>query len=398
MTETELLIIQPTPFCNINCRYCYLPERAVKKRIDLETVARIGEVFFASPYAGEAVTIVWHAGEPLIQPIHFYEQALRCLREQNVRDVHIEHYIQTNATLITQEWCDFFRREQIQVGVSLDGPQAIHDASRVDRKGSGTFERTLRGVHLLQQNAIPFSIIAVITQHSLPYAQEMWRFFAEIGPRRLCLNPEEQEGVHRLSPLHNEESIRRYRQFLQVFLACNAQAARPLNIREFETIQARVQSGRPWARSQTNVPGAIFSFDCDGNVSTFSPEMLTMLFPGPGTFHFGNVFTHTLTEVLGSQKCLEVQAAIQRGTRRCLHTCEYFLFCGGGFPANKLSEHQTFDASETHACRLRVKVTADVVLDHLEERYHLTTRSGSGPELLASGHERKDKNGRETEY
>ncbi|HEY0753352.1 MAG TPA: cyclophane-forming radical SAM/SPASM peptide maturase GrrM/OscB [Ktedonobacteraceae bacterium] len=368
MVATQLVIIQPTSQCNINCSYCYLPERTLKKRINMRTVARIGEALFASPFVGESISIVWHAGEPLILPVRFYEQALHCLQEQNTRGVRIEHHIQTNATLITQEWCDFFQRQHIQIGVSLDGPQFVHNASRVDRGGAGTFEHTMRGVRLLQQNAIPFAVIAVVTQHSLPFAQEIWRFFSDLRPRRLCFNAEEQEGIHLTSSLYSAENVARYQLFLREIFACNTQAGEPLKIREFETIRERIQFGKLWARSQTNIPGAIFSFDCDGNVSTFSPEMLTMAFPEQGAFQFGNVFTHTLEQVLASQKCLQVQAAIQRGVSRCLQTCEYFVFCGGGYPSNKLSEHQTFDASETHACRLRVKATADVVLEHLESK------------------------------
>ena len=366
MVATQLVIIQPTPLCNVNCRYCYLPERTLKKRIEMATVARIGEAFFTSPFAGKSITIVWHAGEPLILPIDFYEQALHHLQEQNKRGVQIEHYIQTNATLITQEWCDFFRRQRIKIGISLDGPQPVHDANRVDRKGAGTFERVMRGVRLLKQNEIPFSVIAVVTQYSLPCAEAIWRFFSEIDPQRLCLNPEEQEGMNVVSSLHSEENIASYQHFLKELLAWNMQANRPLDIREFATIHERIRIGEPWAMSQTNVPGAIFSFDYAGNISTFSPEMLTMTFPKAGAFHFGNVFTHTLEQALTGQRCLEVQAAIQRGVWRCLQTCEYFLFCGGGCPSNKFSEHQTFDVSETRACRLRIKATTDVMLDYLE--------------------------------
>ncbi len=63
MVETQLVIIQPTSQCNINCSYCYLPERTLKKRIVMQTVARIGEAFFTSPFAGESISIVWHAGD-----------------------------------------------------------------------------------------------------------------------------------------------------------------------------------------------------------------------------------------------------------------------------------------------------------------------------------------------
>jgi uncharacterized protein len=367
MVETQLVIIQPTPFCNINCRYCYLSARTLKKRIAMSTVARIGQAFFTSPFVGKSITIVWHAGEPLVLPIEFYEQALSCLQEQNTQGVEVEHYIQTNATLINQEWCDFFQRQHIRIGVSLDGPQHVHDANRVDRRDVGTFERVMRGIRLLQQNEIPFSVIAVVTQYSLPFAEEIWRFFADLQPQRLCLNPEEQEGIHLTSSLYSEENIARYQLFLKELLAWNMQADEPLEIREFETIRTRILSGEPWTRSQTSVAGAIFSFDCDGNVSTFSPEMLTMIVHESGAFHFGNVFTHTLEQVLTSQKCRDVQAAIQRGVLRCLQTCEYFLFCGGGVPSNKWTEHQTFDASETYACRLRIKTTADILLEHIEK-------------------------------
>jgi uncharacterized protein len=368
MIETQLVVVQPTPLCNINCRYCYLPMRMLNKRIEMSTVARIGEALFTSPFIGKSITIVWHAGEPLVLPISFYEQALHCLQEQNTRGVQVEHYIQTNATLITQKWCDFFREQKIRIGVSLDGPQHVHDANRVDLGGAGTFERVMRGVRLLQRNEIPFSVIAVVTQYSLSFAEEIWRFFAEIHPQQLGLNPEEQEGNHLTSSLYSEEGVARYRSFLKDLLTRNKQAARQLEIREFETMEERIQFGKLWPKSQTNSLGAIFSFDCEGNVSTFSPEMLTMIFPKDGAFHFGNVFTHTLEEVLANQKCQEVQAAIQSGVLRCLHTCEYFMFCGGGAPSNKLVEHWTFDASETYACRLRVKATADVILEYLENK------------------------------
>jgi uncharacterized protein len=151
------------------------------------------------------------------------------------------------------------------------------------------------------------------------------------------------------------------------------QAAHPLDIREFTRIHERIRLGKRPALSQTNLPGAILSFDWTGNISTFSPEMLTMTFPSSGAFHFGNVFTHTIEEALTGQRCQEVQAAIQRGVSLCRQTCEYFLFCGGGFPSNKLSEHRTCEAGETQACRLRVKTTVDVMLEYLEQQYGLTT-------------------------
>ena len=227
----------------------------------------------------------------------------------------------------------------------------------------------MRGVALLQQNAIPFSVIMVVTEHTLDHAREVWDFFVRLRPTRLCLNPEEREGAHRHSTLAGAERESRYRTFLKELLRCNNEAQSPLIIREFQQIREHVLAEGRLSRSQTSVAGAIFSFDCDGNVSTFSPELLSQAHPRYGPFHFGNVFNESLEQILADARCQEIQREIQRGVQRCLQTCEYFLFCGGGFPSNKLSEHDTFDASETQTCRLRIKATTDVLLEHWEATY-----------------------------
>ncbi len=375
MVKTQLVIIQPTPLCNLNCHYCYLPHRTQKHHITLSTLKQIGKVFFSSPFVADEITIVWHASEPLVLPINFYRQAFHFLEGQNTQGVQIQHSFQTNATLITQEWCDFIKQQQIQIGVSIDGPQPIHDAHRVDRAGRGTFARVMRGIELLQKNEIPFSVIAVITQQSLVAAEEIWRFFHELRPERLCLNPEEGEGSNSISSLQGEEAVRKYKHFLRRLFVLNTQADEPLKIREFENIHKIVMADTPFIKSQTNVPGAIFSFDCKGNISTFSPELLTLQHRDYGDFHFGNVFSSSLSELLRTAKFLATEKQIRSGIHHCLESCEYFMFCGGGSPSNKLSEHNTFEATETQTCRLRIQSTADVVLEHWEEKFLMNASS-----------------------
>src|SRR5258708_30265167 len=97
--KTRLAIIQPTPFCNINCRYCYLPERSSVKRIGLETLSKIGERLFTSPIISNELTVVWHAGEPLVLPVEFYKRAFETLQQQNRNNVRLVFSFQTNATL-----------------------------------------------------------------------------------------------------------------------------------------------------------------------------------------------------------------------------------------------------------------------------------------------------------
>src|SRR5437899_1467623 len=126
--NSQLVIIQPTPFCNIDCRYCYLQGRSSTDRLSISTLERILDAVFSSSYASNKITIVWHAGEPLTLPISFYERAYDVITDRCPTSTQISTAIQTNGTLITQQWCDLFLRHNVNVGVSIDGPRPIHDA------------------------------------------------------------------------------------------------------------------------------------------------------------------------------------------------------------------------------------------------------------------------------
>ena len=146
LDPVHLLIIQPTPFCNINCSYCYLGDRSDKKQITLGTVEAIARFLRDVPVSASPLAVCWHAGEPLVVPVAFYEQAFNCFA-QTPGAPAVQHSFQTNATLIDDKWCDLFKRWSVRVGVSVDGPRTIHDANRVDRAGRGTFDRVMRGSH-----------------------------------------------------------------------------------------------------------------------------------------------------------------------------------------------------------------------------------------------------------
>ena len=369
--DTQLVIIQPTSFCNINCRYCYLPHRASTRRISPETLSQIFKVLFSSPLVSDDILFVWHAGEPLILPISFYERAFELQRRWNVNGLRVSNAFQTNATLITQTWCQFFRTYDAHVGVSLDGPRHMHDANRVDKIGRGTFDRVMRGIELLRLNHVNYSVIAVVTKDSVQYPEDFWEFFANLHPAHLGLNPEEAEGVNVWASLRTEEDIQHYKEFLKRLLELNEQSPNPLSIREVDMFMKHILLGTSRTYVQMNVPMSILSFDCDGNISTFAPELLTMSHHIYKDFIFGNVFEGTLEDICSHPKFVEVNAQIQQGVARCRETCDYFAFCGGGSPSNKLHENGTFDSTETTACRLRIKVTTDVLLEHLETKYYL---------------------------
>ena len=285
--------------------------------------------------------------------------------------VCVTHSFQTNGTRITQQWCDFFKKHNVQLGVSIDGPKSIHDANRVDWAGNGTFDRVLRGLTLLRENQQPFSVIAVVTRASVYRVDDFWQFFKELAPTRLGLNPEEADGANEQSSLHTDEDIVAFQRFFARILELATQDQMPLHIRETESLMTSVKLGSLLSRSLANVPMTIFSFDSEGNISTFSPELLTMTHAAYGDFLFGNVFEDSLEDILTRPKFVAVNQQIQRGVLKCLQSCPYFMFCGGGNPSNKLFENGTFNSTETRACRLRIKATTDAVIEHLEQKYQI---------------------------
>jgi uncharacterized protein len=333
--------------------------------MQLETVTKIAQRLFESPFVGDELTVVWHAGEPLAVPVSFYESAYEIFREQSRDDKRVIFSFQTNAMLVTEKWCKFFLRTRARVGVSIDGPKHIHDAHRVDRSRRGTFDRAMRGLKLLQASGVRPSVIMVLTRGSLDYPDEIWRFLTDNEIGLVGFNPEEAEGINIASSMHTDEAEREYSRFLSRFLAINLSAESPVRLREYESITSVIRSGEATIDSHDNIPMAIVSFDCDGNVSTFSPELLTADHPPYGRFTFSNVFREPLTDVLIDGKFQDVYSAIRQGVQQCRATCDYYRFCGGGSPSNKIVERGTFAATETRACRLRIKVTASSIADHL---------------------------------
>ena len=368
----KLLVIQPTTFCNLNCDYCYLPDRHLKHKFPLELLEPIFNNLFSSPYVREDFTIVWHAGEPLTMPIKFYEAAFEKINQlslqHNVNNYSISHSIQTNATVITQAWCDFFKKYPIKIGVSLDGPAFLHDKNRKTRTGLGTHASTMRGIALLQKNQIHFNIIAVLTKESLDYPDEIFQFFQDHGITRVGFNVEETEGIHQQSSLESTETDieTKYRQFMQRFYDLTRHSQPRMTVREFERVQRHIRRGSDISRGQAT-PYTIINIDYQGNFMTFSPELLSLETPDYGQFIIGNVLTDSFESALEKEQFKRIQDDIQAGVDACRQTCEYFDLCGGGAPANKYFENGSFRSTETLHCRYTQKALIDMMLQDAEQ-------------------------------
>lgn len=364
-SKCHLVVIQPTPFCNINCRYCYLPNRLSTKRISQDTLSKVIKALFDEDLVTEETEILWHASEPLVMPVDFYRETFALIDQINKGRIPLRHRIQTNATLIDEDWCQLFREFKIDVGVSIDGPQHIHDRSRVDRNGRGTFERVWRGVNLLQKHDIPFHVICVVTDYSLDYVDEIFNFFVENRISDIGFNTEEVTGVNTQSSLGGANSEEKCFKFFKRLLELQKSVPHQVSIREFSYISQRVLLAHQPVSLAVTTPFKILSFDIDGNFSTFCPELLSIQDKRFGNFIYGNIHRDTIRSLTDHQKFQTVYREIRQGIAACSKTCEYFQVCGGGNPSNKISEKGTFATTETMYCKSKIKTVSDIVVEEL---------------------------------
>jgi uncharacterized protein len=368
MPRIQLVVIQPTPFCNIDCRYCYLPDRSNKAVVAEETIANLFSQIFASGWVQDGVSVVWHAGEPMVLPIDFYRRAFRLIDRLKPAELVLTHAFQTNGTLIDDAWCEFFVEQQVNVGVSVDGPQRLHDVNRRTRAGRGTFDKTIAGIRRLRERAVPFHVISVLSAESLAAPREMFDFYVSEGIDRVCFNVEESEGDHVSRSFADADIEEVYYRFLREFWRLAAAAPGKFSfIREIDDATRLVLRPKEAVFfNQLVEPFAITSMDWAGNIATFSPELLGLKNAAYDNFILGNINCDKLAELAQGPVLTRMRQDIDAGVEMCRQRCEYFSICGGGEPVNKLSENGTFVSTETTYCRMTKMRATDLVLDLLD--------------------------------
>jgi len=366
----QLVIIQPTPFCNIDCRYCYLPQRSNTGRMDLQTLEQVFSKVLDSKLIKDPIVFVWHLGEPLSVPPNFYRSAFELanrINNQYRRDY--VHAFQTNGTLIDDEWITLIREHGVKLGISLDGPDFIHDRQRVSRTGKGTHNQVMRGIGFLHDAKIPFNIIMVLTNYALDYPDKIFNFFTDHNIQDIAFNIDEIEGINITSSFQDKGAMDRYKNFIHRLLDLIEQSPGRLRVREFTQILEILTSPVLGSiKNSTNIPLKIVNFDYKGNFSTFCPELLGMKSEKYQDFIMGNIMTDPIDNIFDNPVFKIINADIQSGVTACKQVCQYWDFCGGGSPSNKFFEQGRLDITETMSCRIHKKAIADVILQHLEKR------------------------------
>ena len=178
--------------CNLDCNYCYYLDKAeiyggrepVMSEEMLETVVR---EYIAANDVPE-VTFNWHGGEPLVLGLDFYRKALD-LEKKHAGDKTVHNTLQTNGTLISDEWAKFFRDNNFLIGISIDGPQDIHDRYRRDKGGAPTFTRVMRGLEILRDTGVEFNTMSTVNRMSEGRGLEVYQFLRSIGSRYMQFMP-----------------------------------------------------------------------------------------------------------------------------------------------------------------------------------------------------------------
>jgi uncharacterized protein len=178
------ILAKPTgAICNLNCSYCFfLAKEQLYPSSHFRMTDEVLESYLRQYLSSQRVphvTVAWQGGEPTLMGLEFYHRAIAYEQKHARPNTVIEHTIQTNGTLLTEEWCAFFHEHGYLVGLSLDGPRGLHDVCRVDKAGHPTFDRVMRAAQLLQDHNVPFNILCAVNAVNAEHPLDVYRFFRD---------------------------------------------------------------------------------------------------------------------------------------------------------------------------------------------------------------------------
>jgi uncharacterized protein len=351
------VVMQPTTLCNLDCAYCYLPFRGEDRRMPVAVAAAVAAD--VNRWAATSrFSVVWHGGEPLATGREHFARLMEPF------DPAVEHHVQTNATLIDDDWCAFLTEHRIRVSVSVDGPEH-RNGDRVTRGRRPAYDRIMRGIDALRRHDIPFSALCVVGRPEPGLATELYAYFLDLGCEVLGINVEELEGVNTRTNRLPAEAVTG---FWTELVAAWRRDPR-IHLREIEW-SLRYASAVLDGTADAVLPrqlDPIPTIAQDGSVVLLSPELAGFSDARYGDFTSGNVLSKGLGQILAGAAGTPWIAEFLTGVEACRATCPYFGFCGGAHAANRYFEHGRFDVTETDHCRNSKMRLLEGVLDHARD-------------------------------
>lgn len=349
--------------CNLACKYCYYLEKsklyATSQRhlMTDEMLERFTQEYIEAQTMGH-VLFTWHGGEPLMRSIDFYKKALT-LQQKYARGRHIDNVIQTNGTLLTDEWCEFFAQNHWLVGISIDGPQQYHDHYRLTSAGKPSWERVMHGIRLLNKHHVEWNAMAVVNAYNADHPLEFYHFFKEHGCQYLQFTPiVERLTAHSdgrtLASLADQTDIpvadfsvtpEQWGTFLcTIFDEWVRSDVGSIFVEIFDCTLANWMGVAPGICSYSTHCGHAGVMEYNGDVYSCDH----FVFP---TYKLGNIRDHTLVEMLYGEQQQAFSRLKHASLPRQCKECDMEFACHGECPKNRFLHDRYGNPGLNYLCR-----------------------------------------------
>ena len=355
--------------CNLDCHYCYYLEKEKMFRTDSAQAGRFKmneqvlekyiDEYIASQQNAPVIQFVWHGGEPTMLGIDYYKKVLN-LQNKYRRGRNIENVLQTNGTLLNDDWCRFFRDNNFLVGISIDGPEHLHDRYRLNKAGKPSFAQVMKGLELLIRYNVEFNTMSVINDHNAKYPLEVYRFLKSIGSRYMQFTPIveriatnlPESSLHLLSGSDQTESrvapwsvsALDYGRFLcEIFDEWVIQDVGTYFVPTFDSILAN------WVRQMTSI--CVHAETCGhAGAIEYNGDLFACdhyVFPD---YKLGNINSDSLVSMMYSSRQIEFGNAKRDALPQYCRDCDFLFACNGECPKNRIIKTPTGETGLNYLC------------------------------------------------
>ena len=348
--------------CNLACKYCYYLEKnklyptAQRHLMSDEMLEQFTREYIEAQTMSQ-VLFTWHGGEPLLRSIDFYRKALS-LQQKYAGGRRIDNVIQTNGTLLTDEWCEFFAQNHWLVGISIDGPQPDHDHYRLTAAGKPSWKKVMQGIKLLKKHGVEWNAMAVVNAYNANHPLEFYRFFKENGCQFLQFTPivERQtrhEDGRTLASLADKDEIslseasvapEQWGYFLcAIFDEWVRKDVGKIFVEIFDCTLANWMGISPGICAYSKECGHAGVMEHNGDVYSCDH----FVFP---EYKLGNIRDHSLIDMLYGEQQQEFSRLKHSSLPRQCKECDMEFACHGECPKNRFMKDKYGDSGLNYLC------------------------------------------------
>lgn len=334
--------------CNLACDYCYYLEKAkfypeVKNHILTDDLLERFTKEYIECQTTNEILFTWHGGETLMRPLSFYKKAVALQRKYG-GGRPIDNCIQTNGTLLTDDWCRFFKENNFLVGLSIDGPQEFHDEYRRNRQGLPSFHKVMKGIELLKKHQVEYNAMAVVNDYNVDFPLDFYRFFKELDCRYVQFTPiverirMRENGTKLSAPEETKRNVElapfsvdaaKWGEFLcAVFDEWVRNDVGIFYIQLFDSTLANWVGEQPGVCTLAETCGHAGVMEFNGDVYSCDHYV----FP---EYKLGNIHTQSITEMMYSPEQLKFGKNKQTLLPNQCKECEFLFACNGECPKNR---------------------------------------------------------------